>query len=72
MFAIASNHSLLITLHPKNVRSVHDTAQESEMNALGSYFYSMMWFIKPKKYNNQYYADNHLGECSKRQYCITG
>ncbi len=29
----------------------------------------MMWLIKPKKYNNnQYYADNHLGECSKRQY----
>jgi hypothetical protein len=28
----------------------------------------MMWLIKPKKYNNQYYADNHLGERSKRQY----
>jgi hypothetical protein len=51
------------------------------MNALGSYLfhdiiiknkmkiYSMIWLIKPKKYkNNQYYADNHLGEHSKRQY----
>ncbi len=31
--------------------------------------YSMMWSIKAKKYNNyQYYADNHLGKHSKRQY----
>jgi hypothetical protein len=31
--------------------------------------YSMMWLIKPKKYNNnQYYAYDHLGERSKRQY----
>jgi hypothetical protein len=31
--------------------------------------YSMMWLIKPKKYNNnQYYADNHLGKRSKGQY----
>jgi hypothetical protein len=30
------------------------------MNALGV-IYSMMWLIKPKKYNKQYYADNHLG-----------
>ncbi len=31
--------------------------------------YSTMWLIKPKKYkNNQYYAYNHLGEHSKRQY----
>ncbi len=43
---------------------VHETAQESEMNTLGS-FYSMMWLIELKKYNNnQNYADNHLGECS--------
>ncbi len=29
--------------------------------------YSMMGLIKPRKYNNnQYYADNHLGERSKR------
>jgi hypothetical protein len=28
--------------------------------------YSMMWLIKPKKfYNNQYYADNHLGDVPK-------
>ncbi len=31
--------------------------------------YSMMWLIKPKTYkNNQYYADNHLGERSIRQH----
>jgi ribosomal protein L11 methylase PrmA len=31
--------------------------------------YSMMWLIKPKKYNNnQSYADNHLGKRSKRRY----
>ncbi len=30
--------------------------------------YSMMWLTKPKKYNNQYYADNHTGEHSKGQY----
>jgi hypothetical protein len=31
--------------------------------------YSMMWLIKPKRYNNnQYYADNHLGKRFKRQY----
>jgi hypothetical protein len=31
--------------------------------------YSMMWLIKPKKYNNnQYYGDIHLGKRSKRQY----
>jgi hypothetical protein len=41
--------------------TVRDTAQESEMNALGV-IYSVMWLIKPKKYNNyQYYADNYLG-----------
>jgi hypothetical protein len=33
--------------------------------------YSMMWLIKPKTYkNNQYYADNHLGNISKDS--ITG
>jgi hypothetical protein len=31
--------------------------------------YSMMWLIKPRKYNNnQYYAHKHSGERSKKQY----
>jgi hypothetical protein len=39
------------------------------MNTLGV-IYSMMWLFKSKKYNNnQYFADNNLGERSKRQYC---
>jgi hypothetical protein len=38
------------------------------MNARRNHLF-MMWLIKPKKYkNNQYYADNHLGEHCKRQY----
>jgi hypothetical protein len=39
------------------------------MNAHLEVIYSMMWLIKPKKYNNnQYYAVNHLGRRSKGQY----
>jgi hypothetical protein len=30
----------------------------------------MMWLIKPEKSNNQYYADNYLGEVPKDS--ITG
>ncbi len=51
-----SGHILSAT-QPRKVRRTHLEV-----------IYYMMWLIKPKKYNNQYYADNHLGECSKRQY----
>jgi hypothetical protein len=35
------------------------------MNALGSYLFHDV-VNQTKKYNNQYYADNHLGEHSKK------
>jgi hypothetical protein len=44
-------------------------AQESVMNACGNYlFHDVLNQTYKKKYNNQYYADNYLGECSKRQH----
>jgi hypothetical protein len=47
---------------------VPDTAQESEMNALGIYLFPDLVNQTYKYNNNQYYADNHLGVHSKRQY----
>jgi hypothetical protein len=47
-----------------------NTAQESEMIHL-ELIYSLMWLIKPKKYNNnQYYADTIWGSIPKDS--ITG
>jgi hypothetical protein len=48
---------------------VRKPAQESVMNASGNYLFHDVVKQTLKKYNNQYYADNHSGECSKRQYC---
>jgi hypothetical protein len=43
-------------------------AQESVMNARGNYLFDDVLSQTLVKYNNQYYADNHSEECSKRQY----
>ncbi len=46
---------------------VLDTAQEVWWTHV-EVLYFVVWFINPKDYNNQYYADKPFEECSKRQY----